>query len=343
MFFSVFLINKSLSSAFTCLLEKNTNKCIPSQFSSHFLSNFSSLALSFHQAKFCPTATWSQHGIPFANQSIVGHHPLSILVDKNNTIYVANREHNTILVWHEGSSNPTNIISGNFTDPHSLFVASNGDIYIDDGGINHRVQKWIAKTKTFATVMHVNSSCTGLFVDTNHTLYCSLYQQHQVVKRSLNDPDVTSISVAAGTGYPSTASNGLKTPRGIFVDVNFDLYVADCGNDRILLFQSGESNGVILVGFGSRVESYPCPSAIVLDAEKYLFYASGIIDRTIGSSLNGIRCSTGCYYRGGYYTNEINSLTSLSFDRSGNIFLVNSKSGGIEKFEFLQRSCGKSK
>ena len=77
-------------------------------------------------------------------------------------------------VWHEGSINPTMVVSGNFTNPYSLFVTSNGDIYIDDGYMNTRVQKWIAKTNSFVTVMEVKSACYGLFVDTNDTLYCSM-------------------------------------------------------------------------------------------------------------------------------------------------------------------------
>ena len=77
--------------------------------------------------------------------------------------------------------------------------------------------------------MNVNSSCTGLFIDINDTLYCSMYSNHhQVVKRWLNDTDMTS-TIAAGTGTSGSASNELNGPDGIFVDVNFDLYVADCG------------------------------------------------------------------------------------------------------------------
>ena len=57
-----------------------------------------------------------------------------IFINTNNTIYVANREKNEIVVWEENSIHPTKIIHGDFTDPRSLFVTSNGDIYIDDGG-----------------------------------------------------------------------------------------------------------------------------------------------------------------------------------------------------------------
>jgi hypothetical protein len=247
-------------------------------------------------------------------------------------------------VWHENSNNPTNIISGNFTNPESLFVTSNGDIYIDDGQINGRVQKWIAKTGTFVTVMNVNSRCSGLFVDTNDTLYCSMFERHQVVKKSLNDPEMTSVIVAAGTGSPGSASNELRQPMGIFVDVNFDLYVADCGNGRVQLFQSGELNGLTLAGNGSPnpIIILKWPTGIVLDAEKYLFIVDSSNHRIVGSGLNGFRCLVGCYAQGSQ-SNRLNQPVSLSFDRSGNIFVADQRNSRIQKFEYLEKFCGTSK
>ncbi|CAF4317316.1 unnamed protein product, partial [Adineta steineri] len=105
-----------------------------------------SSALSFNQPKFCPTAIWNPTASTFANQSIVGEEPNAVFVNTNNTIYVVNRENNTIVMWQEENVNPTMIIPGSFSDSESLFVTSNGDLYIDDGYENARVQKWSAKT-----------------------------------------------------------------------------------------------------------------------------------------------------------------------------------------------------
>jgi hypothetical protein len=244
-------------------------------------------------------------------------------------------------VWHENSNNPTNIISGNFRYPHSLFVTSNGDIYIDDGQINGRVQKWIAKSNTFVTVINVNSSCNGLFVDTNDTLYCSMELRHQVVKRSLKDPEMTSVIVVAGTGSLGAAFNELNQPWGIFVDVNFDLYVADFGNHRVQLFQSGESNGITVAGSTSPNPTINLmyPTGIVLDAEKYLFILDHLNHRIVGSGLNGFRCLVGCYGKGSQ-SNRLNQPFSLSFDRSGNMFVADTFNNRIQKFEYLEKSCG---
>ncbi|CAF1435106.1 unnamed protein product [Adineta steineri] len=244
-------------------------------------------------------------------------------------------------MWDEESVNPKNIISGNFTEPNSLFVTSNGDIYIDDGEKNGRVQKWIAKTNTLVTVMNVNSSCDGLFVDMNDTLYCSMSKHHQVVKRSLNDPVINSNRVAAGTGKYGSKSNQLNGPRGIFVDVNLDLYVADCYNDRVQLFQSGESNGITVAGSTSLNPAIKllCPRGIILDAEKYLFIVDSNNHRIVGSSLDGFRCLVGCHGQGSQ-SNQLYNPFSFSFDHSGNIFVTDVSNGRIQKFNYMKKSCG---
>ncbi|CAF1457981.1 unnamed protein product, partial [Adineta steineri] len=303
----------------------------------------SSVSLSFNQPKFPSTPIWDSNGITIANQSIVGGSPSAIFVNTNNTIYVANKQNNTIVMWQEDSVNPTNIIHGNFTGSSSLFVTSNGDIYIDDGHENRQVQKWIAETNIFVTVMNVNSSCWGLFVDINDSLYCSMLGHHQVVKRSLNDPLMTSNRVAAGTSTQGSASNQLNDPRGIFVDVNLDLYVADCGNDRVQLFQSGESNGITVAGGGSvnPTTTLYLPVGIILDADKYLFIVDSYNNRIVGSGLNGFRCLVGCYGRGSK-SNQLDTPCILSFDHSGNMFVTNQLNHRIQKFLLMKDSFGLS-
>ncbi|CAF1057170.1 unnamed protein product [Adineta steineri] len=295
---------------------------------------------SFNQPKFCPTALWSSNGIIFANRSIVGEYPHAIFVSTSNTIYAANRQNNTIVVWQEESVNPTKIITGSFSQPLSLFITSNGDIYIDDGDQNGRVQKWMAETNTFVTVMNVNSICFGLFIDIHDTLYCSMTNHHQVVKRSLTDSVMTSNHVAAGTGIRGSASNELDSPFGIFVDVNLDLYVADCRNHRVQLFQSGELNGITVAGSTSLnpTVTLSCPSAIILDAEKYLFIVDQYNSRIVGSSLNGFRCLVGCYGEGSQ-SNQLSNPSSLSFDSYGNIFVTDVLNNRIQKFQYYEESC----
>ncbi|CAF1066932.1 unnamed protein product [Adineta steineri] len=248
-------------------------------------------------------------------------------------------------MWQEASANPIKIIHGNFTELYSLFVTSNGNIYIGDGDENNgRVQKWMEETNNFVTVMNVNSSCYGLFVDINDTLYCSMHHHYQVVKRSLNDSVMSSNRVAAGKGIYGSASNDLNGPRGIFVDVNLDLYVADYGNYRVQLFQSGESQGITVAGSGSLNPTIILfrPSEVMLDAEKYLFIVDSGNSRIIGSGLNGFRCLVGCYGRGSR-SNQLYEPLNFSFDHFGNIFVIDTDNHRIQKFVLMKDSSGKSK
>jgi hypothetical protein len=286
---------------------------------------------------------WNSNGITFANQSILGINTRAIFVNTNNTIYVASWENHQILVWNEGSVSPTKIIDGHFTRPMSLFVTSNGDIYIDDGAKNGRVQKWISTNKTFATVMNVGYSCVGLFVDIKDNLYCSINERPRVVKRCLNDHVMISVSVA-GTGIAGWASNELRGPYGIFVDVNLDLYVADCVNDRVQLFQSEQSNGITVAGSAS---PYPTitlrgPSGISLDASKYLFIVELVNHRIVGSGPNGFRCLAGCYGEGSR-SNQLSRPFRFSFDRSGNMFVIDRVNHRIQKFLLMENSSGNVK
>ncbi|CAF0727312.1 unnamed protein product [Adineta steineri] len=306
---------------------------------------------SFNQPKFCPTPDWNPYGITFANETAIGKMRFSVgfFISTNNTVYTVNEEKKQILMWISNSINANKIISTNFQESRSIFITNNGDIYYDNGDIyysngprNGRVDKWISNTDTHVKVMDVNSSCFGLFVDINNTLYCSMNFNHKIVKRWLNNSEMIS-TTAAGSGISGSASNQLSRPMGIFVDVNFDLYVADCNNNRIQLFKSGKLNGTTIVGKGSSSNnnSLRCPSGIVLDADKYLFIVDRWNNRIIRSGSNDIRCIIGCG-REGSQSHQLNDPVTLSFDSYGNIFITDIFNDRIQKFNFLLNSCDKS-
>jgi hypothetical protein len=84
-------------------------------------------------------------------------------------------------------------------------------------------------------------------------------------------------------------------PQGIFVNTNFDLYVADSGNNRIQLFKSGESNAttIIINGTSGNITLLN-PRGVVLDADGHLLIVDTVNARIIGSDVNGFRCVAGC-------------------------------------------------
>ncbi len=256
---------------------------------------------------------------------------------------MVDRTNDRIVIWTNDGVSLTRIMLGGLSLPCSIFVAINGDIYVDNGHSNSRVDKWTLNTNTSIPVMYVNSTCDGLFIDINDTLYCSMFWLHQVVKRWLND-NTTAVTPAVGTGTAGSHSNMLDSPRGIFVDINFDLYVADFGNNRIQLFRSGQLNGTTVAGDGSSSTTITLvnPTGIVLDADKYLFIVDQQTHRIVGSGPNGFLCLVGCSGSGSA-SNQLLYPTTLSFDSYGNMFVIDWGNARVQKFLLSTNLCGKHK
>jgi len=298
------------------------------------------LVISFNQPTICPTASWNATGITFANNTVVSQ-PNNIFVDVGNAVYVSSQSLNLVQIWSAGSQTPTRNLSGNLNNPYGLFVTVNGDIYVDNGN-NGQVVKWAGNTTNSIIVMNVTSTCFSLFVDINNTLYCSLENQHQVVETLLDNNSPNPNTIVAGTGSPGSTSNMLNQPQGIFVNINLDLYVADCGNDRIQLFNFGQLNGTTVpVNGPSGTITLDCPSGIILDADDYLFIVDSLNSRIIGSGPAGFRCVVGCSGNSGSASDQLNNPQSLAFDSLGNLFVVDQNNSRIQQFLLTAGPCSK--
>lgn len=94
-------------------------------------------------------------------------------------------------------------------------------------------------------------------------------------------------------------SGGLNRPIAIFVDTkgdiyvdeDFNLYVADRDNNRIQRFSFGQHNGTTIVGSTALgTISLKQTTTVVFDADNYLFIVNSNNDRIVGSGPNGYRC-----------------------------------------------------
>ena len=305
----------------------------------HLLLSFE--ALSYNQPRFCWNASWKPNATTFASSSIIGQNSSGMFVDTNNTLYVAGRTNNRILVWREGNVNFTRNLSGGLNSPVSLFVKTTGGIYVGNSNVNGRVDMWTWNGTNSTSVMYPSQACYGLFIDINNSLYCSIYSLHQVAKNSLNNYINTPV-IVAGTGCSGSTSNTLNNPAGIFVDVSLNLYVADSGNNRIQFFTAGELNAKTIVINGSTENiTLSRPTGIVLDADGYLFIVDQNNHRIVGSGPNGFRCLVGCSKKNGSGLDQLKNPFSLSFDSYGNMFVADSGNNRVQKFILVTNSCSK--
>ena len=80
--------------------------------------------VSFNQPRFRPNATWNSNATNFANETL-------IFINSNNSIYIPNKKTNEILIWNNDKLSKK--ISSSLSNPSSIFVTINGDIYLGNG------------------------------------------------------------------------------------------------------------------------------------------------------------------------------------------------------------------
>ena len=256
-------------------------------------------------------------------------------------MYVANNQYGLIQIWLEGSSNLTYSIISNSSAPEGLFVHTSGDIYLDNRYLSNRVDVWSINASIYSATLDVGAQCTNIFIDKNDSLYCSMYSDHRVIKRSLNSSD-GQLTVVAGSDCFGMASNMLYHPYGIFVDTNFDLYVADCYNHRIQRFLSGQLSAVTVAGSNAlQTIDLSYPTSVLLDADGYLFIVDSNNHRIVGSGPTGFRCVVGCSGTQGSGSNQLSSPRTMAFDSHGNIFIVDHYNSRVQQFFLLRNSCSK--
>ncbi|CAF4159214.1 unnamed protein product, partial [Adineta steineri] len=292
----------------------------------------SSRLLSYNLLKFNANTSWTANGITFVDSTVTGGNPQTVFIDTNNTIYVSGYSAARVQVFRDSSNVPIRTISGGLYNPFSVFVAVNGDIYVDNGNSNSQVDKWTLNSSSSVSVMYVKSGCWYLFLDSKNNLYCSMQALNQVVVKSMiTNSDMWRIAAGGECAIPIT--NTLSTPRGIYVDTDLNIYVADCGNNRVQLFPSTQVIGQTVAGTGATgTISLSCPTGITFDADGYLFIADYSNNRIVASGPNGYRCLIGCIGSAAATTNQLNSPTTISFDTYGNLYVADDWNHRIQKF-----------
>ena len=285
---------------------------------------------------------WNPNGITFANISVLGSNTFCIFIDKNNIIYVPTRNIQRILIWENGTINPTEIIYTTSLNAEAIFVTSNRDIYTVDAIPTWQINKWKSNTNNSDAITYLYGECMGIFIDINNNLYFSVRHQHIIMKRSLNNIS-NILTIIAGTGCSGNTTNTFNEPIGIFLNTNFDLYVADFNNHRIQFIRSGTFDAITVAGAGSQGDTITLnfPTAVILDADNYLFITDYNNNRIVRSGPYGFQCICGCTGSASSASNMFDRPTNIAFDTYGNIYVVDEYNHRIQKFLRLNNTLGK--
>ena len=293
------------------------------------------LGVSYNQPMLPPHATWDFNATTVVNSSLILYPPTSVFVNKNNSWCIATEDGGQIPASIGGVSSTSRVYGG-----FSIFVAGNNDVYSYDDA-KKQINIWSTNTASTQAVMYTSGRCEGLFVDTNHTLYCTPNGIHHVVAKSLDDPANT-LKVVAGTGCYGSTTTMLGYPSGIFVHLNFSLFVADSYNHRIQHFSPGQQSATTVAGSGAPgTMTLLYPRGVVLDGNGYLFIVDANNQRIIGSGPDGFRCVAACTNVSGSASNQLSSPMSMSFDTDGNMWVADYGNRRIQKFLLIISLYGK--
>jgi DNA-binding beta-propeller fold protein YncE len=291
----------------------------------------------YNRPQFCLNQSWHKSGTTISTDKRLN--PSSIFVSVNNFVYVCCYRHSgnkwrflvSNLFWMRSSS-----------IPKSFFVVPNGNIYVDNG-VDKRIYKWAARRiSSQISLGYYDKPCYGLFADNHNTIYCCLKDLHKVIK-SLKDQR-EQWKTTAGNGSKGRGLKQLNEPHGIFVDINFDLYVADSINNRIQLLKLGELNGTTVVNNNTLINKVTLkyPTGITLDANNNLYIVDSGNHRIVIAEYNFThhRCLVGCSAGSGSTLDKLNQPLGMSFDRFGNIYVGDTKNKRVQKFNLATQNCG---
>lgn len=263
----------------------------------------------------------------------------SLFVDKNNIVYAIDYGSKQIYLRNEDGTIRTSITWDLSLMPLSIFVAIDKNIYISDF-ITKEVQKLTLNAAESIFITNFRHDCYGLFVDAANYLYCSMTFDHIVLKISLDD-DTNGLIHVAGTGVEGSTANMLNQPCGIFVDINFHVYVSDCKNNRVQRFESNQRDGVTVAGnINAPSLHLQCPVAVFLDADDNLFIVDRDTSRIIGSINHEFFCLAGCSGSDAS-PKGLREPRSAAFDGYGNIFVADQLNRRIQKFTLMAHTFGK--
>lgn len=258
--------------------------------------------------------------------------PQLLATDAQGNLYIADKENNRIrkvdtsgiIRTIAGSGGNSTTTAGGFTgdggpavlarlgQPQGVAVDHFGNVYIADTA-NNRIR----------AVYYTDSNGNPL---TNGG-------------KAYSDSTRPIVTVAGGgiaSGAVAPLSATLSGPRGLAVDANNNLYIADTGNNRILLLTTclpapaGTTSSCVpnlTPAFANTTPSLVNPQAIALDGSGNLYVAEGTANR-----IRKINAADGSgVILDAMQTGVINVARGLAVDSSGNLYVADTANQRILK------------
>ena len=251
----------------------------------------------------------AQMSIDPATQATIGStlSPLGVGADQGGNSYIADATSNSVYVSIAGAT-PAVFATG-FSKPAGIAVNGAGTVYVADAGNNRiaQVAKGANVSSAFLSIYNALalSNPQGVAVDQIGDVLVADTGNNRIL-------EVSPVGTVSALGF-----TGLSSPLGLAVDAAGDVFVADSGNGRIVELSSA--------GVQSSVSISPAlekPVGVAVDPAGNLYIADA-------GNLNVVEVPSGSA-TANMLVGNINGLTGMAADATGDLFLGISGNGELE-------------
>ena len=232
---------------------------------------------------------------------------------------------------------------GQFTNPHGIAIAQNGDIYVADAR-NHRIQHFSADGQfinawgSYASIDSGNApggtfnEPWGIAVGPDGSVYVADTWNYRIQKFTADGKFITMWGSAGTAAQPDT----FWGPRGIVVNHQNQVLITDTGNNRVVVF---DSNGNYLTQFGSNgidAGSFDEPVGLAVDSQDNV-YVVDTWNRRIQVFAENPDSSTYLPIRqwqvSGWKGQSVNNKPFIAVNASGNVYVTDPDQFRVLEFD----------
>jgi len=245
-----------------------------------------------------------------------------------------------LIVGMAGSSN------GQFNTPHGIAIAPDRSLYIADTN-NNRIQHFSVDGQFLNTWGSFGDSTNGdapigtfnqpwaVAVSPNgEYVYVADTWNHRIQKFTASGTPLTMWGTPL---YDPTNNNplGIWGPRGIAVDAQGRVFVADTGNKRILVYDA-DGNYILQIGSeGVSTGQFEEPVGLSFDTQGYLYVADTWNQRVqvFAPSEDGLAYSPFLHWDiAGWFGESLDNKPYLAVDNQGHIFVTDPEAYRVLEF-----------
>jgi sugar lactone lactonase YvrE len=285
------------------------------------------------------TGTWTSIISPTSG-------PFGIANDTYGNIYITQEGEHKVFKYNQSgalllSFGTLSNSDGQFDQPYGIAV-DNEKIYVVDS-FNHRIQifdingNYSSKFGSYGSSSLQLNFPKGIAIDKDGKIYVADTYNHRIM--IFNNSGTSLLrwigNKKTGTGTPPPPSSGIgqsefNFPKGVAIDNEGKIYVADTGNSRVQIFNQ---DGSFIKEFGNQGTAngeFLFPEGILVNKGKIYVVDTGNHRVQIFDSLGNFISKFGSF---GNRNGEFNSPVSIAIDDYDYIYITDTNNNRIQVFK----------